>query len=146
MPNRKLPPDALEFYFGLGPNRSYRALADHYQMSKKAITNRAVAERWQEKVAEREAQARARINEKAVETLEGLNERHLRMLKVVQGKALDALRSLPLSSGMEAVRALDMAIRQERLVRGEPTERSAADIEAKIRTEHERWLVADDAD
>ena len=39
-----------------------------------------------------------------------------------------------------AVRALDMAIRQERLVRGQPSERTAVEIEDVIRRQYERWL------
>ena len=59
---------------------------------------------------------------KYLESLEGMNLRHLKSLKIIQGKALEALRTMPLSTAMEAVRALDMAIRQERLIRGFTTE------------------------
>jgi hypothetical protein len=34
-----------------------------------------------------------------------------------------------------------MALKAERLILGEPTERHATDIEAIIKREHERWLV-----
>jgi hypothetical protein len=47
---------------------------------------------------------------------------------------------------MDAVRALQIAIDKERLIRGEPTERSAIDIERKIRSEHERWILPEAGD
>ena len=108
----KIPPDAFHFYLGLGPERSYQAVADRCGVSKRAVTKLATRERWQDRVVELEAKARAGAEQKALESLEAMNLRHLRSLKIVQGKALEALRSMPLSTAMEAVRSLDMAIRQ----------------------------------
>ena len=119
----RIPPDALEYYLALGPDRSYQKVADHYGVSKRAVTKLAARERWQEKVVELERKARESAEKKALESLEGMNLRHLKSLKIIQGKALEALRTMPLSTAMEAVRALDMAIRQERLIRGEPSDR-----------------------
>ena len=62
-------------------------------------------------------------------------------MQVIQGKALQALRKLPLSSAMEAVRALDLSIRQERLIRGEPSDRTAVTVEDVVRREYERWMA-----
>ena len=42
---------------------------------------------------------------------------------------------------MEAVRALDVSIRQERLIRGEPSERTALQVEEVIKRQYERWMV-----
>jgi hypothetical protein len=33
----KLPFDTFDFYFGLGPSRSYQAVADHYGVTKRAV-------------------------------------------------------------------------------------------------------------
>jgi len=52
------------------------------------------------------------------------------------------LKSMPLSAAMDAVKALDLAIKQERLVRGEPTDRTAS-VEEVIKREYDRWLTAD---
>jgi len=140
----RIPPDALEFYLALGPDRSYQKVADHYGVSKRAVTKLAARERWQEKVVELERRARESAEKKALESLEGMNLRHLKSLKVVQGKALEALRSMPLTTAMEAVRALDMAIRQERLIRGEPSDRTAISVEEVIRREYERWMLPEE--
>jgi len=58
-----------------------------------------------------------------------VNARHLQTLRAIQVKALQALQVMPLDSGMDAVRALDTAIRQERVILGEPGERSAVSVE-----------------
>jgi hypothetical protein len=114
----KLRPDAFEFYFGLGPGRSYQAVARRYGVSKRSVTKHAQGEGWQGRLEEIERKARQANDRKAVESLEAINERHLRSLRVIQGKALEALRANPLRSGMEAVRALEVGIRLERVVAG----------------------------
>lgn len=141
---KRIPPDALEFYLALGPERSYQRVADHYGVSKRAVTKLAARERWQEKLIELERKAHEGAEKKALESLEGMNLRHLKSLKVVQGRALEALRSMPLSTAMEAVRALDMSIRQERLIRGEPSDRTAISVEEVIRREYERWMAPEE--
>lgn len=133
--------EAFEFYVGPGPDRSYQRIADEFGVSKRAITKLAGRERWQERVLELERQARESAEKRALESLEGMNLRHLKSLKIVQGKALEALRTMPLSTAMEAVRALDMAIRQERLIRGEPSDRTAISVAEVIRREYERWML-----
>ena len=142
----KIPPDALDYYVGLGPERSYQKVADEFGVSKRSVTKLAGRERWQERVAELERKAREGAERKALESLEGMNLRHLKSLKVVQGKAIEALRSMPLTTAMEAVRALDMAIRQERLIRGEPSERTAVSVEEAIKREYERWMIAEEGE
>jgi hypothetical protein len=123
----RLPPDSFEFYYGLGPRRSYAAVAEHYGVAKQTVTRFALKQGWQRLVEERDQQVRRDAARKALESLEELNERHLKMLRAVQGKALEALKALPLSTAMDAVRAIEMSIRQERLIRGEPTEHAAVD-------------------
>jgi hypothetical protein len=98
-------------------------VAAHYDVQKRAITQLALKEKWSEKLREAEQQMRERAEEKAQETLRDMNLRHLKTTQLVQKKALDALRTLPLNSGMEAVRALMLGMEKERLIRGEPTER-----------------------
>ncbi len=140
----KLPKDAFEFYVGLGADRSYQAIADHFGVTKRAVTNRARQEDWQKRVAEIEAKARQGAERRLVETLEQMNSRHIKSLRIIQARALEALRNMPLESAMEAVRALDIGIRQERLVRGEPSERTAINVEEIIRREHTRWMKIED--
>jgi len=137
---KKLPPDAFSFYVGLGPERSYQAVAKHYGVSKQSVTKLAVREDWQKRIESIEHKAQQGVDQRATETLELMNERHLKTLQVIQRKALEALRASPIESAMDAVRALEIGIRQERLVRGEPSERTAVGVEEVIRREYDRWL------
>lgn len=139
----KLPNDAFEFYFSLGPSRSYQGVANRFGVTKRAVTKHAAQERWQERLAKLEEKARVAAEKKALETLDAMNDRHLKSLRVIQGKSLETLKNLPLSSAMDAVRALDLSIRQERTIRGEPGERTAVSVEDVIKREYERWLDTD---
>ena len=143
---KRLPPDAFAFYLNLGVGRSYETVAKQFNVSKRAVVKRGVREHWQEKVVELEQKARASAEQKVLENLEAMNERHLKSLRVIQGKALEALRAMPLNSAINAVRSLDLAIRQERLIRGEPTERAASDLEEVVRREYGRWMVSNGED
>jgi hypothetical protein len=136
----KLPVDAFEFYVSLGLQRSYQAVADRYGCSKRAVTKKAAAEKWADRLIKIERAARERIDSRMTETLEAVNARHLQTLRMIQAKALQALQMMPLDSGMDAVRALDTSIRQERVILGEPGERSAVSVEELVRREHQRWL------
>ncbi len=142
----KLPSDAFDYYFALGTERSYQAVADHFGVSKTAVVNKANKERWQGRVERLEAKAREAADQKNAESLEQMNTRHLKAFKVIQGKALEALRSMSLDSAMDAVRALDLAVKGERLTRGEPSDRTAVSIEDTIRREFDRWTGVEDDD
>jgi hypothetical protein len=138
---RKIPSNAFDLYVAQGTGRSYDRLAGHLGVSKRAVTSRATKERWMERLVEIERKASQEAAKKAVESLEAMNERHLKSIRVVQGRALEALRSMPLTTAMEAVRALDMAIRHERVIRGEPSDRTAVSVEDVIKREYERWMT-----
>ena len=141
---KRIPANAFDHFLALGPSRSYQAVADWCGVSKQAVTRLAQQERWLERVADLERKAREKSEEKYVETLEAMNERHLKTLRVIQGKALEALKQFTLASAMEAVRALDLSIKHERVIKGEPSERTAVNIESIIRKEYERWMVVVD--
>ena len=144
MKRSRVPPDAFDFYVGLGPERSYQAVADEFGVSKRAITRVATNEDWSGRLDKIERGAREKADERLQETLGEMNSRHLKMLRAVQGKAVEALRSLPMTSAMDAARAIDMTIKQERLVRGEPGDRMAHSVEEVIRREYEEWLAPAD--
>ena len=137
----KLPSDAFDYYLGLGPSRSYTAVGTRYACTKRAVTKAAVRDGWQARLAKIESTARERSDSKAVETIEAMNTRHLKILQIIQGKALDALRTFSLQDAMAAVRALDLSVKQERVIRGEPGERSAVSMEQLVRAEYERWMT-----
>lgn len=137
---KRIPTDAFDHYVSLGAERSYAAVATHFGVSRQALTRYAVQHKWAERLATIEREARARSDQRLVETIEELNSRHLRVLRVIEAKSLDALRALPLDSAMDAVRALDIVMRQTRLIHGEPTDRTSIEIEDKMKEEARRWM------
>lgn len=147
MDRRKLPLDALSYYVSLGPSRSYAQVGEHFGVTKRAVVKLASRERWQAQVEELERNAREKSNAKAGESLEEMNERHLKIARSVQSKALEALMRYPLETALQAVRSLEGSVRQERAIKGEPSGEGAASVESIIRRKYERWMFpADGAD
>ena len=103
--NRKIPPDAFDYYVSLSSERSYRAVADRYQVSKRAVTMHAGKEKWPVRLEKIEAEAREQSDKRLVETLEESRSRHLKMVRVMASRALSAIKEYPLTSGMEGSRA-----------------------------------------
>lgn len=138
---RKLDPEgAFDLYVRMGPSRSYSAVAQQFGVTKRSVTKCASKHGWSRRLQEIEAQARERQETSLVDAVDEMNQRHLKVAKLLQHKALDALRSLPIDSAMGAVRALDIGVKQERLVLGEPTDRNAVAVEDVIRREAARWI------
>ncbi len=136
----RIPTDAFDCYFALGAGRSYQAVADKFGVTKRAITKCAAREGWQQRLGDLERKARERSDDKIVESLDAMNHRHLRMWQIVQGRALETLKSFPLKDAMSAVRALDTSVKGERIARGEPGERGEVSIESIVRREYEQWM------
>lgn len=136
----RLPPEAFSFYVSLGPDRAYQSVAAKFGVSKTTVANHAKAENWQARVEEIERKAREQTDAHAVETVEAMNSRHLKMVKVIQAKALETLRQMPLSSALAAARALEASVKLERTIRGEPSDRTAVGIEDTVRREYARWF------
>ena len=142
----RVPPEALAFYLGLGSKRSYEAVAEHFGVSKTAVTNRAVQENWQARVEETERKARETSEAKALESLEEMTARHIKIVRAIQARAYEALRSMPIHSASAAVRALVESVKLECLLRGQPSERSAVTVEDTIRKEYARWFGPEEGD
>ena len=135
---KKLADDAFEFYFALGSERSYEAVAAKYGVTKKTVSRRATEEGWVERLEEVKSQAKAKSNDRLSETIAEMHTRHLKMLKAVQGRALKAVQEHPLNTGIQGMRMIEMAIKMERLIRAEPNERDqsvrAEELAVKIRS------------
>ncbi|MEM7517345.1 MAG: hypothetical protein AAF368_10535 [Planctomycetota bacterium] len=133
--SKKLPIEAFAFYAGLGPDRSYSDVAREFGVSKRTLIRRAKSEDWLARIEKIEAEARLKMDKKAVESIEEMGERHLKILRAIQGKALATLQRMELGSAMDAVRSLDLAVKSERLLRGDGSERDAERIEELHREE-----------
>jgi hypothetical protein len=137
--------DAFEFYLSLGDVRSYARVAAHYSVTKRAVAKRAAKENWQGRIQAHQAKAQEAVDRKAVETIEAMKERHLKVLKVIQSKALQALQAMPLDTAFQAVRALALSLEQERELRGEPGGGGTIDVEALIKNEYKTLILTQGA-
>ena len=143
---RRIPPDAFEFYVSLGEDRSYQKVAEHYKFTKRAIQGCAHRENWARRLEKIERESRERTDKRLGETLDDIRERHLKTLRAMNGRALEALKTYPISSGMDAIRAAEAVIKLERLIVGDPTDRSAVSVEEVIKREFTRWMDDEDQD
>ncbi len=75
---RKLPVDAFAFYVALGDGRSYQAVADAYEVTKRAVVDRAAEENWQERVEAIDKVAQESAEADAADTIADAKARHLR--------------------------------------------------------------------
>ena len=142
--SRRIPPDAFDIYYAMGATRGYKGLAQRFGVSKRSIVKVATKEKWQERITELERKARERSDNKLLESIEAMHTRHIKTLQAVHAKALEALRSMPLDSAMQAVRAIEIVIREERVARGQPSDRTAHDVAELIKSEYEKVMVEDD--
>ena len=93
---------------------------------------------------EREAQARS--DKALAESVAEIRARHLKMLKGIAGRAVKAIAEHPLNSGMEGVRAAEIVIKLERIIAGEPSERTEHMIAETTRREIDRFVVVEGED
>jgi len=138
---KKLPSDAYDYYVSLCTGRSYQAVANHYGVAKQTVVTRALNERWQARIEALEREARITADKRFQEELIAGKEIHFKACRAILGKGIETLKSVPMTSAMDAVRAIDMAIRNERMLLGEPTERSAVSVEQVLREEFHNWML-----
>ena len=134
--NKKIPPDAFLQYYALGPQRTYAAIAERLGVSKRAVALAAQRENWQSQIIDLERNAREKSVRQAQETLEEINERHLKVLRYILGRAVDALTQAPPPRFGEASRAVLSAIEKERAILWGESERADTSVEELIRREY----------
>ncbi len=87
-------------------------------MTKHAVARLASQERWAERLVEHERTQREAADQRAVESLSEMTARQLRILRSIQGKAIAALKEGGITSALDAVKAIELTFRQERLLAG----------------------------
>lgn len=110
---KRIPASSFEYYINLGEQRSYAAVAERYGVHKRSITKFAARHRWSERLAAIDADAREKSDKELAESWQGVRERQLKVYRTLQGKALQALQSMPLNTASAIVRALDVALKGE---------------------------------
>lgn len=137
----KLPDDAFAFYVAMGPERSYRAVAEHYQTTKRTVTRAAMREDWSGRLASIEQKTRELTDSKLAGEMHEMQMRHRKLVLAIGARAAKAISEYPLTSGMEGMRAAEIAIKLERLLAGEPGERNQISIEQVTKRELERFVA-----
>ena len=139
----KLPRESFEEYIAMGVSRSYQAIAEHYGVSKVAVTNRARSEKWQERLVALEEQARERFTREAQDEMNVVRARQLKAARALQAKALEMLRDLKPERAIKAATALKIGWMHELLLLGEPTERQDSVEEVTRREVHQLLVLKD---
>lgn len=99
MSRNRLPPEAFEFYVGLGAQRSYQAVAKHYGVSKRSVSKLATKERWQERFESIVAAVRTeKVGEGAVADAD-IDAKHAMRMATMQ----DALYDMVTPSRMKTI-------------------------------------------
>lgn len=146
LPHRVPQSEAFAMYCGLGHVRSYAAVAKHYEVTTRAVMFLAKRYRWAERLREIEAVAEERMREQQIQAVVEAKERHLKSLRVLQGKALTGMRDQNARNLSEATRALETGIRMERLILGESTSNTQVSVEERQRRELDELVVEDGDD
>lgn len=138
---RKLPPDAFDYYYSLGPGRSYQAVAEHCGVAKRTVTSLAKRENWQGRLAEIAAKVRERSDQRKVEMEAQEKERRLKALRLLLGKSIQKLAQTEINSTGDAIRGLGTAVRELRAEYAESPETAGAGVEEIIKREYRNWLT-----
>ena len=141
----RLPPDAFSYFAALGPARSLKLVSDHFGVSVRTVQRAAEREEWSKRILAIETEARRTVDAKMAVDLAEMYLRHRKLLTAMAARAATALRDYPLESGMDGIKAAGLVIKLERLLAGEPTDRSAVDIEAITKREIRELLVVGSA-
>lgn len=110
--------DAFLFYVALGAARSYKAVADEYGISARAVSFLAKRFHWKERLDEMESRTMERLTTIEADTIADARARHLASLRLLQNKAVRGIVRHDARSLGEARRALVAGIKMERTVLG----------------------------
>lgn len=133
--------ELFQYYVSLGDTRSYQRVADHYGVLKNSITRIAVDHDWLARLKLIEAEARRDADRKLAEMRAEMYERHLKLAKFVQSKAVQGLQAHAFDNARDASRALVDGVKMERVVQGESTDVHAVSVQQVTRREVETFVT-----
>jgi len=142
----KLPEDAFAFYVALGTDRSYDAVAAHFQVNRRTVVRGAARDRWAERLEAIEQTTRALNDAKLAGEIHEMHMQHNKLLKAMASRVASALQSYQLTSAMEGLRGAEIVIKLQRTIAGEPAEKTSVSVERVTRGELARFLTTDAED
>ena len=123
--------EAFDVYWRLGGERTLRRLRAELAAAGRAPSLRTLAEwsrlyHWQHRLADLEQQALAADDDARIRAIREMADRQAKQALLLQQKGTEWLTKLPLEEATPeaAIRAVVEGAKLERLVRGEPTERT----------------------
>ncbi len=131
MSHRKYRNPRLEYIRSPQPI-STRELSQKLGLSYSHISKLCWSENWVEDRKEYWKKTEAKTAEREIEAIADMNVRHLREYKLVQGRAIETLKDKPIKNPRDAVYALDVGIKGERTIRGEPTENIVGEVIIRV--------------
>jgi uncharacterized protein YdaU (DUF1376 family) len=138
---KKIPPDAYAFYLGLGPGRSYQAVAERYVVTKRAVAFCADRENWQKRIREEESKLREKAEKQAAESNKTVRQGQLKVLRFIQGKAIEALKDMSITSAVDAAKVYTLALDKERQLLGDSGDENPSVVEQITRDEVRNLLT-----
>ena len=142
----KLDEGGFEFYVGLGPSRSYEAVAQRFAVDKRTVVRHAAKEQWAERLAKIHEETRAATDKKLADSLLEMQDRHTKLLRGMATRVAQAIKEYPLTNCMDAVRAGEILIKMERIIAGQASERTELSVEEITKREIATLLIRNDED
>lgn len=129
--------EAFEYYYGLGDQRSYPAVARKFTVSVTSIKKWAKAFNWQERVEQRDIENARRLEEKTNETVVATKATYRKIIKAAIGRWVKRFQGGEID--VESVWDLERLVKLDLLLMGEPTDRS--EHESRVTERHEYDIV-----
>lgn len=133
--------EMFQYYVSLGDTRSYQRVAEHFGVHKNSVTRIAVDNEWLARLKLIEAEARREADKKLADMRAEAYERHMKLAKFVQSKAVQGLQAHSFDTARDASRALVDGVKLERTVLGESTEVHSVSVQAVTRREVETFVT-----
>lgn len=111
--NRKIPPEAFDFYARLGVGRSYEEVAKHFGVARSSVAARAARDRWQERLEELERKAKEELEQRTLADLVAMRDRHAKLGRLMQSQGANSLIKAPVLKPADALRAITNGIDEE---------------------------------
>lgn len=143
MPTQQRPDGEQMFqaYVGMGPSRSYQRVADQFGWSKPCVTRTAMKGEWLKRLREIEAEARHEADKKMMEARVEAHERHIKLAKLIQTRAVQGLQAHQFDNARDASRALVDGVKLERTSLGESNDNHHVSVQAVTRREVESFVT-----
>jgi hypothetical protein len=136
--------EAFQYYLSLGPSRSYEQVAQQFGASLRGVTKCAGKHKWSARMAKIDRDAQERTEKEFAESKAETRERHLKVLKAIEMQGLAALQKFPIDSGFAGVKAVEAAIKLQRVIMGEPSTQVGVTVMENTKREIEQFIARAD--